>query len=78
MFLDTLPPVGQMKSAQALIAAGVEMGYLKSDYKLIGHRQVRNTECPGEKLYKEIQHWAHYSPFPASVKDLQKLNISTN
>ncbi|XP_069356620.1 peptidoglycan-recognition protein LB-like [Maniola hyperantus] len=69
----TLPPTSQLKTAQALIAAGVELGYLKEDYKLVGHRQVRDTECPGIALYNEIQTWDHYTPFPASVDDLSKL-----
>ncbi|XP_050353194.1 peptidoglycan-recognition protein LB-like [Nymphalis io] len=70
---NSIPSTQQLKTAQALIAAGVEMGYIKSDYKLVGHRQVRDTECPGNALYKEIQNWAHYSPFPSSVNDLSKV-----
>ncbi|XP_046964119.1 peptidoglycan-recognition protein LB-like [Vanessa cardui] len=67
---NSIPPTEQLKTAQALIAAGVEMGYIKSDYKLVGHRQVRNTECPGNALFEEIQNWNHYSPFPSSENDL--------
>ncbi|XP_038213968.1 peptidoglycan-recognition protein LB-like [Zerene cesonia] len=68
-----LPPQNQLKTAKALIAAGVELGFIKPDYKLIGHRQVRETECPGDALFNEIQTWEHYSPFPNNVKDL--LNV---
>lgn len=67
---DEIPPAEQMKTAKALIAAGVELGYIKSDYKLVGHRQVRATECPGEALFKEIQTWDHYSKHPSSVSEL--------
>lgn len=54
----------------ALIAAGVELGYIKPDYKLVGHRQVRATECPGDALFNDIKTWNHYSPFPQSHTDL--------
>ncbi|CAH2263540.1 jg10891 [Pararge aegeria aegeria] len=70
---NSLPPTSQLKTAQALIAAGVELGYLKEDYKLVGHRQVRDTECPGDVLFNEIQTWDHYAPFPASADDLPEV-----
>ncbi|XP_063896610.1 peptidoglycan-recognition protein LB [Helicoverpa armigera] len=65
-----VPPAEQRKTAMALIAAGVELGYIKPDYKLVGHRQVRATECPGDALFNEIKTWDHYSPFPNSHLDL--------
>lgn len=71
--IDSVPPAQQLKTAQALIAAGVDKGYIKSDYKLVGHRQVRETECPGDALFYEIQSWKNYSPFPASVDDLPQV-----
>lgn len=68
-----LPPVEQRKTAMALIAAGVELGYIKPDYKLVGHRQVRATECPGDALFNEIKTWDHYSSYPNSHHDLLDL-----
>ncbi|XP_063833114.1 peptidoglycan-recognition protein LB-like [Ostrinia nubilalis] len=70
---NELPPEDQLKTAKALIAAGVDLGYISPTYKLLGHRQVRDTECPGDALYKEIQGWAHYSPYPGSATDLLNL-----
>ncbi|XP_068623386.1 peptidoglycan-recognition protein LB-like isoform X2 [Battus philenor] len=67
---NSLPPPQQIKTAKSLIAAGVELGYIKPEYKLVGHRQVRNTECPGNTLYQNVKAWDHYVPFPASYKDL--------
>ncbi|XP_044737980.1 peptidoglycan-recognition protein LB-like isoform X3 [Chrysoperla carnea] len=61
---DDLPPPEQLKTVKKLIQCGVENGYIRSDYILMGHRQVRDTECPGDALYKEIQTWPHYSPTP--------------
>nr|BAF74637.1 peptidoglycan recognition protein-D [Samia ricini] len=66
----SLPPADQIKATKSLIAAGVELGYISPQYKLVGHRQVRATECPGDALYENIKTWTHYSAFPSSVKDL--------
>ncbi|XP_072934736.1 peptidoglycan-recognition protein LB-like [Epargyreus clarus] len=66
----SLPTAEDLLIAQQLIDAGVALGYVSPDYKLIGHRQVRETECPGNALFKEIQNWAHYSPFPSTHEDL--------
>lgn len=66
----SIPPAIQLKTAKALIAAGVELGYIRPDYRLVGHRQVRATECPGDALFSEIKNWHHHSNFPATPKDL--------
>ncbi|XP_062554648.1 peptidoglycan-recognition protein LB isoform X1 [Armigeres subalbatus] len=57
-----MPPENMISAAQSLIEYGVRRSIIASNYTLIGHRQVRPTECPGEKLFKEIQNWPHYSP----------------
>nr|XP_053617729.1 peptidoglycan-recognition protein LF-like [Plodia interpunctella] len=64
------PTPAQVKSAQKLIQAGIKLGHIKPDYKLVGHRQVRDTECPGNALFNEIQAWPHYVSFPRSHLDL--------
>lgn len=61
---DELPPKKQLETVRNLIEYGVHMGYIKEDYHLIGHRQVRNTECPGDRLYNEIQTWDRYCTNP--------------
>lgn len=50
-----------LKATQALIAYAIDTGYLSSNYTLLGHRQVRDTECPGDRLYKEISQWPRFS-----------------
>ena len=59
-----LPPPQMLKAAKELIAFGVAKGYIHSEYKLMGHRQVRDTECPGGRLFDEISTWDHFSPKP--------------
>ncbi|XP_058986532.1 peptidoglycan-recognition protein LB [Musca domestica] len=57
-----LPPPQMLKAAKDLIAFGVAKGYIHPDFKLMGHRQVRDTECPGGRLFNEISTWDHFSP----------------
>ncbi|CAH0402749.1 unnamed protein product [Chilo suppressalis] len=57
-----LPPSMQLETTKALIESGVEKGFIRPDYKLVGHRQVMSTECPGGALYEHISGWEHFSP----------------
>lgn len=58
---DTLPPQNMLDAVQALIAFGVQNGNIDPNYKLLGHRQVRNTECPGDALFDMIKTWPHWT-----------------
>lgn len=40
---------------------GINLGMIVPDYTMYGHKQVRNTECPGNRLYEEISKWPHFS-----------------
>ncbi|XP_056647901.1 peptidoglycan-recognition protein LB-like isoform X1 [Diorhabda sublineata] len=63
-----LPPEQQLTTVKQLIEMGVREGYIQSNYKLVGHKQVREgTECPGDRLYKEIITWSHYFPDPQEI-----------
>lgn len=66
---DELPPQNQLDAVHGLIAKGVDLGMIQDDFKLLGHRQVRETECPGNKLFEEIQTWDHFSLFPTTRKE---------
>lgn len=57
-----LPPKNMLEAVKTLIDYGVRMNIIASNYTLIGHRQTRPTECPGDRLFKEIQSWDHFSP----------------
>nr|UEN71115.1 peptidoglycan recognition protein-S3 [Glyphodes pyloalis] len=57
-----LPPAIQLEATAALIEAGVKKGYISPDYKLVGHKQIMNTECPGGALFQHISTWDHFSP----------------
>lgn len=70
IFLENTPSIQQMNSLRLLLSIGVEMNYIREDYRLVGHRQVGDTDCPGTSLYNLLQTWDHYSIFPNSYKDL--------
>ncbi|XP_039947939.1 peptidoglycan-recognition protein LB-like [Bactrocera tryoni] len=59
-FMDELPPAPMLQVAQDFIKYSLEGGHLRDDYILYGHRQVRNTECPGDALYALIKEWPHW------------------
>jgi len=47
-------------AAKNLIACGIHKNYIKPDYSLYGHRDVKVTDCPGDHLYSKIQNWVNY------------------
>ncbi|XP_017470706.1 PREDICTED: peptidoglycan-recognition protein SB1-like [Rhagoletis zephyria] len=59
---DTLPPSAMLVKLQKLIIYGVQVGYIHRSYALPGHRQVKGTYCPGNRLCNELKEWAHYAP----------------
>lgn len=63
------PPKKQLEVVQALIAEGVAKGKISPDYKLIGHNQVSNTECPGTALTNEFSKWDNYVPGKQNFPD---------
>lgn len=67
-----LPSRTMLKSGEKLIQCGMKLGHISEDYKLIGHRQVRNTACPGDKLFEHIKTMRHWTD-----KDL-KMSIIKN
>ncbi|XP_038214256.1 peptidoglycan-recognition protein LB-like [Zerene cesonia] len=60
-WVSAVPPKHQLDAVKDLINVGIELGYISLDYKLIGHRQVGATECPGEALFNEINKWDRFT-----------------
>lgn len=58
------PPQRQIAACKQLIAKGVELGYIKKDYKLLAARQLQTTQSPGAALYEDIKTWDHWSKAP--------------
>lgn len=57
---DELPPPVMLETTQKFIAYAIDAGHLSANYTLLGHRQGRNTDCPGERLFNEISGWPHF------------------
>ena len=54
------PRKQQLEEAQALLEVSVKSKKLSSDYILVAHRQVSQTESPGEALFKILKTWPHW------------------
>lgn len=61
-FTSKLPNQKSVDAISSLIKCAVQENKLKDSYILYGHRQVRDTSCPGDALFKEIQSWPHWKP----------------
>ncbi|XP_022096241.1 peptidoglycan-recognition protein SC2-like [Acanthaster planci] len=59
-YKNVLPNSTVLDVLQRLMACGVESGNLSPSYFLRGHRDVRNTTCPGDLLHAKIKTWSHY------------------
>ncbi|XP_055851973.1 peptidoglycan-recognition protein LB-like [Episyrphus balteatus] len=61
-FMEKLPPKPMMEVAQKFIAYAVEHDHVVVNYTLYGHRQVRDTECPGTAFFAQLKFWPHWRP----------------
>ncbi|RLU18216.1 hypothetical protein DMN91_008572 [Ooceraea biroi] len=50
-----------LNAAHKLIECGKDQGILRSNVRVIGARQVRQTSSPGNQLYEQIQDWSEWS-----------------
>ncbi|XP_063975809.1 uncharacterized protein LOC135161815 [Diachasmimorpha longicaudata] len=66
-FSHFLPNDGALKALNDLIACGVSLGKISPDYRVIGHRQVRDTVCPGETFYKYVMKMPRWTAHPVPV-----------
>ena len=58
---DTVaPPEKQLQQAKDLISISVEKKKLAADYILVGHRELTDTDSPGDALYKIIKTWPRW------------------
>nr|KAG5712979.1 hypothetical protein BaRGS_021773 [Batillaria attramentaria] len=60
-FNDRLPNDKALNKIKQLIQCGLEKGHIDPNYTLKGHRDVGETDCPGDQLYNLIHQWPHYA-----------------
>lgn len=66
-FSHFIPNKPALKALKSLIACGVQLGKISPDYKVIGHRQARDTVCPGEVFYEWVQKMPGWTATPTAV-----------
>nr|AAY27974.1 peptidoglycan recognition protein 2 precursor [Euprymna scolopes] len=59
-FSDRLPNKKALDAVNNLIVCGIKQNNITKDYLLYGHRNVRETACPGDKFYELIKTWPHF------------------
>ncbi|XP_030075528.1 peptidoglycan recognition protein 1 [Microcaecilia unicolor] len=59
-FSNRLPNSKAINAAKNLIQCAVSRNRLRSNYALRGHRNVMNTACPGNTLYRNILAWKNF------------------
>ncbi|KAK6994810.1 peptidoglycan-recognition protein SC2 [Biomphalaria glabrata] len=61
-FTSHMPTAAAQQAVKDLIDCGVQLGKIKREYTLRGHRDMpgSSTECPGTLLWNAIKHWPHY------------------
>lgn len=67
LFSEDLPSTEMLDGTRKLIAYAVDAGHVSANYTLLGHRQARSTECPGDRLFNEISDWPHFGADVAVV-----------
>uniref|UniRef100_A0A3Q2UY97 Peptidoglycan recognition protein 5 n=2 Tax=Haplochromini TaxID=319058 RepID=A0A3Q2UY97_HAPBU len=53
-FNNETPSEKAVVAVKQLLQSGVSAGFLQPGFDLYGHRDLGNTECPGEKLYAAL------------------------
>uniref|UniRef100_A0A674BGZ0 Peptidoglycan recognition protein 5 n=1 Tax=Salmo trutta TaxID=8032 RepID=A0A674BGZ0_SALTR len=53
---DQSPSPAALSSVKQLLQCGVSQGHLHPGFTLHGHRDLGDTECPGDGLYAALKH----------------------
>ncbi|CAB0038022.1 unnamed protein product [Trichogramma brassicae] len=56
--------VGKFDATRRLLERAVERGHLARNYTLLGQRQCKQTQSPGNATYAIIKGWPHWSLLP--------------
>ncbi|XP_071396249.1 peptidoglycan recognition protein 5 [Centroberyx affinis] len=60
-FNNDTPSTEALSSIKQFLRSGVSLGYLHPEFILLGHRDLGNTQCPGEKLYASLPHLRNFT-----------------
>ncbi|XP_049860300.1 peptidoglycan-recognition protein SC2-like [Schistocerca gregaria] len=68
-FSERLPNDAALQALQQLMWCGVSLGELRPGFEVLGHRQARNTTCPGDALYGWLQRLGSWTADPQPCVD---------
>lgn len=61
-YTGSLPSEAALNTARDLLpSCAIRAGLLRPDYKLLGHRQLVHTDCPGNALFNLLRTWPHFT-----------------
>jgi hypothetical protein len=60
-FSNNVPNEAAQNAVKQLITCSKSNDKLLSTYTIRAHRDLKNTECPGQKFYDVIKTWSRYS-----------------
>lgn len=61
-YTAALPTEAAMRSVRdEFPGCALRAGFLRPQYKVLGHRQLVSTDCPGDALFEELRTWPHFS-----------------
>ncbi|XP_005406124.1 PREDICTED: N-acetylmuramoyl-L-alanine amidase [Chinchilla lanigera] len=61
-YTKSLPSKAAMRTvSDELPSCAVRAGLLRSDYQVLGYRQLVHTDCPGHALFRQLRTWPHFS-----------------
>ncbi|XP_043269837.1 peptidoglycan-recognition protein SC1a-like [Venturia canescens] len=63
-FTHFIPNTPALEALDSLISYGVKLGKISKYYKIIGHKQARETMCPGEKFYDWVKGMPGWTDHP--------------
>lgn len=66
-FADFLPNLAALKTLNELTACGIALGKISDKYNVIGHRQARDTECPGQSFYEYVTALPRWTANPRPI-----------
>ncbi|XP_058513634.1 N-acetylmuramoyl-L-alanine amidase [Ochotona princeps] len=60
-YTAALPTEVALRSVRdQLPRCALRAGFLQPQYKVLGHRQLVSTDCPGDALFQELHTWPHF------------------
>lgn len=61
-YTGSLPSDAALNTVRDVLpSCAIRAGLLRPDYKLLGHRQLGHTDCPGNALFNLLRTWPHFT-----------------